>query len=390
MAVLERTKPGDQTPVSPIDEDTPSGGEKVYVAPPLLLMWWRFRKHKMAMISGVVLIIFYLIGAFCEFISPYEPDNALIQFKQSPPTEIHIRDAAGNFQWPFVYQHKRAMDPQTLQITFAEDTSTKYPIQLFAKGNDYKLWGLWPSNIHLFGLSADAQDKQGLFLLGTDRLGRDMLSRIFFGARLSLSLGLVGVFLSLILGVVLGGVSGYFGGRIDTVIQRVIEFIRTIPTIPLWMTLSAALPNNWTVIQVYFGITVILALVGWTWMARVVRGRFLAMREEDFVLAARLNGSSEMRIILRHMVPSFLSYIIAQLTLNIPGMIIGETALSFIGLGLRPPAISWGVLLQEAMNVRSMALSPWVLTPGLAVVLSVFAFNFLGDGLRDAADPYAR
>jgi peptide/nickel transport system permease protein len=390
MAVLERTQLEDQTPVSPSDEETPSGGEKVYVAPPLLLMWWRFRKHKMAIISGVVLIIFYLIGAFCEFISPYEPDNALIQFKQSPPTEIHIRDAAGNFQWPFVYQHKRAMDPQTLQITFTEDTSIKYPIQLFAKGNDYKLWGLWQGNIHLFGLSADAQDKQGLFLLGTDRLGRDMLSRIFFGARLSLSLGLVGVFLSLVLGVVLGGVSGYFGGRIDTVIQRVIEFIRTIPTIPLWMTLSAALPNNWSVIQVYFGITVILALVGWTWMARVVRGRFLAMREEDFVLAARLNGSSEMRIILRHMVPSFLSYIIAQLTLNIPGMIIGETALSFIGLGLRPPAISWGVLLQEAMNVRSMALSPWVLTPGLAVVFSVFAFNFLGDGLRDAADPYAR
>ncbi len=389
MAVLDK-KLEDQTPVAPIDEETSSGGEKVYVAPPLLLMWWRFRKHKMAMISGVLLIIFYLIAAFCEFVSPYDADNALIQFKQSPPTEIHIRDAAGNFQWPFVYQHKRAMDPQTLQITFAEDTSTKYPIQLFAKGNDYKLWGLWPSNIHLFGLSADAQDKQGLFLLGTDRLGRDMLSRIFFGARLSLSLGLVGVFLSLILGVVLGGVSGYFGGRIDTVIQRVIEFIRTIPTIPLWMTLSAALPNNWTVIQVYFGITVILALVGWTWMARVVRGRFLAMREEDFVLAARLNGSSEMRIILRHMVPSFLSYIIAQLTLNIPGMIIGETALSFIGLGLRPPAISWGVLLQEAMNVRSMALSPWVLSPGLAVVLSVFAFNFLGDGLRDAADPYAR
>jgi peptide/nickel transport system permease protein len=314
----------------------------------------------------------------------------MIQFKQAPPTEIHIRDADGNFHLPFVYQHKRAMDPQTLQITFTEDPSIRYPIQLFAKGPEYKLWGLWKSDIHLYGLSENAQDKQGLFLLGTDRLGRDMISRVFYGARLSLSLGLVGVFLSLILGVVLGGISGYFGGKIDMVIQRVIEFIRTIPTIPLWMTLSAALPNDWSVIQIYFGITIILALVGWTWMARVVRGRFLAMREEDFVLAARLNGSSEMRIILRHMVPSFLSYIIASLTLNIPAMIIGETSLSFIGLGLRAPAISWGVLLQEAMNVRSMALSPWVLTPALAVVISVFALNFLGDGLRDAADPYAR
>ncbi len=221
-------------------------------------------------------------------------------------------------------------------------------------------------------------------------MGRDMFSRLCFGARLSLSMGMVSVFLSLILGVVLGGISGYYGGTADMIIQRVIEFIRTIPTIPLYMTLSAALPITWPVEQVYFGLTMILAVVGWTWMARVVRGRFLAMREEDFVLAARLNGSSEMRIILRHMMPSFLSYIIAALTLNIPNMILWETGLSFIGLGLRAPAISWGVLLQEAMNIRSLALSPWVLTPGLAVVISVLAFNFVGDGLRDAADPYAR
>ncbi|MCX7670836.1 MAG: ABC transporter permease, partial [Anaerolineae bacterium] len=225
---------------------------------------------------------------------------------------------------------------------------------------------------------------------GADRLGRDMFSRVAYGARLSLSLGLVGVFLSLILGIILGGISGYYGGWVDTVVQRTIEFIRTIPTIPLWMTLSAALPADWPVERVYFGITVILSLVGWTWMARVVRGRFLAMREEDFVLAARLNGAREMRIILRHMVPSFLSYIIAALTLSIPGMILAETGLSFLGLGLRPPAISWGVLLQEAMNLRSLVLSPWVLTPGFAVVISVLAFNFVGDGLRDAADPYAR
>ena len=249
---------------------------------------------------------------------------------------------------------------------------------------------MWKTDIHLFGLPTGAKDKQGVFLLGTDRLGRDMFSRICYGARLSLSMGMISVFLSLVLGVVLGGISGYYGGTADVVIQRVIEFIRTIPTIPLYMTLSAALPVNWPVERVYFGITMILALVGWTYLARVVRGRFLAMREEDFVLAARLNGSSEMRIILRHMVPSFLSYIIAALTLNIPNMILAETGLSFIGLGLRAPAISWGVLLQEATNISSLMLAPWVLAPGFAVVISVLAFNFVGDGLRDAADPYAR
>ncbi len=372
------------------EEDLQKAGEKVYVAPPWKLMWWRFRKHKMAMICAVVLIVFYFVAAFCEFVAPYDPNDAMIQYKQVPPTAIHIRDAQGQFHLPFVYQHDRTMDPNTLAITAVENTTKWYPVQLFVHGFEYKLFGVWQTDLHLYGLSPEAQDLQGIFILGTDRLGRDMLSRVAYGARLSLSMGMVSVFFSLVLGVVLGGISGYYGGGVDTLIQRVIEFIRTIPTIPLYMTLSAALPNDWPVERVYFGLTIILALVGWTWMARVVRGRFLAMREEDFVLAARLNGSSEMRIILRHMLPSFLSYIIAQLTLNIPNMILWETGLSFIGLGLRPPAISWGVLLQEAMNVRSLVLSPWVLTPGFAVVFAVLAFNFVGDGLRDAADPYAR
>jgi peptide/nickel transport system permease protein len=371
------------------EEDLQQAGEKVYVAPPWKLMWWRFRKHKMALICSGLLIIFYFVAIFCEFVSPYNPNQALLQFKQAPPSSIHIRDAQGQFHLPFVYQGKRAMDPETLQITFTEDTSLRYPIQFFVYGYEYSYLGL-KTELHLFGLPPEAKDKQGVFLLGTDRLGRDMFSRVSYGARLSLSMGMISVFLSLALGVVLGGVSGYYGGTADVIIQRVIEFIRTIPTIPLYMTLSAALPRDWPVERVYFGITMILALVGWTFLARVVRGRFLAMREEDFVLAARLNGSSEMRIILRHMLPSFLSYIIAALTLNIPNMILAETGLSFIGLGLRPPAISWGVLLQEAMNLRSLALSPWVLTPGFAVVISVLAFNFVGDGLRDAADPYAR
>jgi len=381
------TAPTDAPPAA--DEEIESGGEQVYVAPPWKLMWWRFRKHKMALISSIVLMMFYFVAVFSEFVAPYDPDEAILLFKQAPPTAVHIRDADGNFHRPFVYLHTRSVNAETLRISYIEDTSTRYPIRLFVRGFSYKLLGLWKTDIHLFGVPS-AEGKQGVFLVGTDRLGRDVFSRTAYGARLSLSLGLVSVFLSLALGVVLGGISGYRGGTVDTIIQRVIEFIRTIPTIPLWMTLSAALPADWPVIRVYFGISVILSLVGWTHMARVVRGRFLSMREEDFVLAARLNGSSEMRIILRHMLPSFLSYIIANLTLSIPNMILSETALSFLGLGLRPPAISWGVLLQEGQNLRSLVLTPWVLAPGIAVVIAVLAFNFFGDGMRDAADPYSR
>ena len=375
----------------PVEEDDlQKAGEKTYVAPPWKLMWWRFRKHKLALFSAAALIVFYFVAIFCEFVAPYDPNQALIQFKQVRPTLIHLRDAEGRFQFPFIYQHRRTMDTETFEITYLEVPSEgSYPIEFFVHGYQYEFMGFWESDLHLFGVPAGA-DQQGIFLLGTDRLGRDMFSRISYGARLSLSMGMISVFLSLALGVVLGGISGYFGGTLDTIIQRLIEFIRTIPTIPLYMTLSAALPVDWPVERVYFGITLIIAIVGWTYLARVVRGRFLAMREEDFVLAARLSGSSEMRIILRHMVPSFLSYIIAALTLNIPNMILAETGLSFIGLGLRAPAISWGVLLQEATNISSLMLAPWVLTPSFAVVISVLAFNFVGDGLRDAADPYAR
>jgi len=375
-------------PADPLDELS-AEEEKIFVASFKQLMWWRFKKHRMALISLGVLSIFYFVVVFAEFVGPYDPDQFFIKYKLAPPSAIRIRDAEGNFHWPFVYKIIRERDPETLRQNYVDDTSTRYPIRLFTRGTEYSWFGLVTTDIHLFGLEVP-HEEQGVFLMGADRLGRDLFSRLCYGARVSLTIGLVGVFLSLVIGVVLGGVSGYYGGAIDTVIQRVIEFIRTIPSIPLWMALSAALPQDWPVTRVYFGITIILSLVGWTWMARVVRGRFLSMREEDFVLSARLSGSSEMRIILVHMVPLFLSYIIASLTLNVPNMILAETGLSFIGLGLRAPAISWGVLLQEALNVRSLALAPWVFTPAIAVVVAVLAFNFLGDGLRDAADPYAR
>ncbi len=364
--------------------------ERLYVAGQWQLMWWKFRKHKMAIMGGIILIVFYVIGAFCEFVAPYDPEAYFIRYKMAPPTPVRIFDTMGKLHTPFIYHRDRSKDPETLRDIYAENPETRYPLRFFVKGEPYKLWGLFATETHLFGLAPDVED-QAVFLLGADRMGRDLFSRLCYGARLSLSIGLVGVFLSLALGIVLGGISGYYGGRVDTIIQRVIEFIRTIPTIPLWMALSAALPADWPVIKMYFGITIILSLVGWTGMARVVRGRFLSLRQDDFVLAARLCGSSEMRIILRHMVPSFLSHIIASLTLSIPGQILGETGLSYLGLGLRAPAISWGVLLQEAQNVRSLILAPWLLFgPAVCVVLTVFAYNFLGDGLRDAADPYAR
>jgi len=363
--------------------------ERLFVATQWQLMWWKFRRHKMAMVSGVIIILLYLVALAAEFVGPYDPEQFFPKYKLAPPTRIHIRDAEGRFRAPFVYRIVRTKDPETLRNIYTEDTETIYPIRFLVRGSPYEWWGMWEGNLHLFGLDVPHAE-QGVFLLGADRMGRDLFTRLCYGARLSLSIGLVGVLMSLFIGILLGGFSGYYGGPIDTAIQRVIEFLRTIPQIPLWMALSAAVPADWPIVRVYFGITLILSLISWTGMARVVRGRFLALREEDFVMAAKLAGSSELRVILRHMVPSFTSHIIASLTLSIPDMILGETGLSFIGLGLRPPAISWGVLLQESQNLRSLVLAWWVLLPGIAVIITVLAFNYFGDGVRDAADPYGR
>ncbi len=370
-------------------EDVATPEEKLSVASYWQLMWWRFLKHRMAVISAVIVLLLYLVAIFSEFVAPYNPDDTFVKYKLTSPSPVHLFDAEGSFHRPFVYKIERTRDPKTLRSIYAEDKSTMYPIRFFVQGPEYKMWGMWPMRLHLFGLDVP-QSEQGIFLWGADRLGRDLFSRTSYGARISLTIGLVSVVVSLVLGILLGGLSGFYGGTIDNVIQRIIEFIRSIPEIPLVMGLGAALPADLPVLQLYFGITIVLSFVGWTGLARVVRGRFLSLREEDFVMAARLAGASEMRIIFRHMLPSFISHIIASLTLAIPAIILSETGLSFIGLGLRAPAISWGVLLQEAQNVRSMALAPWVLTPGLAVIITVLAFNFLGDGIRDAADPYAK
>lgn len=394
MDSIEHKAPAISPDIAPLADEMGADAlvrekELIAIATPRQLMWWKFRKHRVAVACAIFLILFYLVAIFADFLSPYDPNEFDAAYKFVPPMTISFTDGQGNFTLqPGVNGLISNRDPDTLRITYEIDPTVWHPIRFFVKGSTYRLLGFIETDIHFFGLGEEADVP--IALMGTDRLGRDMLSRVLYGARISLSIGLVSVFLSLTLGIILGGISGYYGGWVDNFIQRIIEFIRSIPTLPLWMALSAALPAEWPQELRYFGITIILSAIGWTGLARQVRGRFLALRTEDFVLAARLSGARDRRIILRHMVPSFTSHIIASLTLAIPGIILAETALSFLGLGLRQPVISWGVLLQEAQNIRTVALSPWLLLPGLAVVLTVLAFNFLGDGLRDAADPFIR
>ncbi|MEM6427616.1 MAG: ABC transporter permease [Deinococcota bacterium] len=367
-------------------QQTTSKDAKLYQASQWQLIWWRFCKHRVAVISGVIIVFLYVVAAFAEFIAPYDPAAFSPLHAFVPPQQIRVVDSEGTLRPPFVYGLTRSRDPETARITYEPDTSVIMPLKFFVRGDEYKFWGLIRGDLHLFGIDAGPRDR--VFIWGADRLGRDLFSRLVYATRVSLSIGLLGVILSFVFGIIIGGISGYYGGWIDNVIQRLIDFIRSIPTIPLWMGLAAALPVEWPPTRVYFLITLILSIIGWTGLARVVRGRFLALREEDFVTAARFVGASEARIIFRHMLPSFGSHIIAALTLAIPDMILAETSLSFLGLGLRSPVNSWGVLLQEAQNLSSVALAPWLLLPGVAVVVTILAFNFLGDGLRDAADPY--
>ncbi len=359
--------------------------EAYYTASQTQLIFWRLRKHKLALISLAVVVLLYLTAIFAEFLSPYEYTERANRYLYAPPQLLHFVHA-GEFRLrPFVYGYEMSRDEKTLAEIYSWDETTPIYIQFFPKVEPYKMWGFLKLDRRLFGVEEGAT----VFLFGSDSLGRDLFSRILYGTRISLSIGLVGVIMSLTIGIVMGGISGFYGGTIDLIIQRMIEILRAFPDIPLWMGIAAALPLTWPVLRVYFAISIILALLGWTEVARVVRGKLLSLREQDFAMAARLAGVRERRIISHHLLPSFTSHLIVVITLAVPSMILGETVLSFLGLGLRHPVSSWGVLLQDAQNVRTIASYPWLLIPIGFVVLTVLAFNFFGDGLRDAADPYS-
>jgi len=346
------------------------------------LMWRKFQRSRAAIVGGSVVLLFYLVALLANFLAPYGGDQRFVDYLYAPPQGIRLDSQTGLY----VFAREKKFDLDTLAITYQTDTSKKIPVRFFVQDQPYKLLGLIQTDRHLFGL---ADKNTGLFLLGADRQGRDILSRILIGSQMSLTIGLVGVFLSLIIGSVLGVTSGYFGGWIDNLMQRLIEVIRSFPSIPLWMALTAALPQHWPPERVYFAITVILSLIGWTWLARQLRGKVLALREEEFVMAAQLSGAGDRWVVFRHLIPAVLGHIIVIATLAMPNMILAESALSFLNLGLRPPLISWGVLLQEAQNLETIRHFPWLLTPAVFIAAAVLAFNFFGDGLRDAADPYS-
>ena len=367
---------------------------KQLVASQWQLMWWKFRKHRLAMVSLVIILVLYFISFFAGFFAPQAMDTYHRRYTSSPPQAVQWFDE-GRFA-PFVYGYDQETDPQTYRRTYTINPDEKIRLGFFVHGDSYQIGlhgiPIYPinqiaitSDIHLFG-TVNADDP--FYPVGADDVGRDILSRLIYGSQVSLSIGLVSVFLSLVLGILLGGISGLIGGWVDNLIQRLIEVIKSIPDIPLWMALATAVPPRWDPIYVYFGITVVLSLIGWTGMARVVRGKFLALREEEFIMSAELDGVPRIRLIFRHMIPSFTSHIIASATLAIPGMILGESALSFIGIGLRDPVVSWGVMLNDALNIAAIAKYPWLMLPGVALMITVLAFNYLGDGLRDAADPY--
>lgn len=358
--------------------------ERYYMAPQWKMMWWKFRRHRVAVIAGFALLFSYVSILITEFLAPYALPTRNTEYIYAPPQRVRLFHD-GALISPFVYPLRYHLNMETLRREYSADRTKPQPLRFFCRGDPYRFWGFLPASLHLICPPNDGT----FFLFGTDRLGRDMASRLLYGGRVSLTVGLIGIAVSFVLGISIGGVAGYFGGWIDSIVQRVIEILKSLPELPLWMALSAALPINWSPILVYFGITIILGLLDWPGLARAVRSKLLALREEDFCTAARLMGASPRRIIGRHLLPNFMSHLIASATLSIPSMILGETALSFLGLGLRPPVTSWGVLLTEAQNIEAVALYPWLMLPMLPVIVTVLGFNFLGDGLRDAADPYS-
>ena len=357
--------------------------EKVFLASQKRLMWWKFKRHKLAVISGAFLLFCYLAIIFCEMIAPYSLESRNTKFIYAPPQSVHLFHE-GEFVGPFVYGYNTRLDMKTLKRIHTPDPAKVQKLRFFCSGDKYKFWGVIGGDFHIIC----PPDKGQFFYLGADRLGRDVFSRMIYGARISLTIGLVGISISFTLGIILGGLAGYYGGWVDLVVQRLIEVVQSLPSIPLWLALAAIMPVTWSPILIYFGITIILGLIDWTGLARAVRSKLLALREEDYVLAARLLGAKPSRVIGRHLVPGFMSHLIASATITIPTMILGETALSFLGLGLRSPIVSWGVLLNEAQNINVVALYPWLMYPVVPVILIILAFNFFGDGLRDAADPY--
>ena len=357
--------------------------ERVYLASQWRLSWWKFKKHRLAVVSGIFLAILYASITISEFLAPYAVSSRNVDYIHAPPQSIHLFHE-GKFIGPFVYGYDYKLNMENLKRTYTENKTKVQKLRMFCHGDKYRFWGIIKSDLHLICPARDGV----FFLHGTDRLGRDVYSRMIYGARISLTIGLLGIAISFGLGIMIGGIAGYYGGLTDMVIQRVIEVLQSIPSIPLWLVLSATIPITWSPIAVYFAITIILGLIDWTGLARAVRSKLLSLREEDYVLAAQLMGSGPSRIIGRHLVPGFMSHLIATATISIPSMILGETALSFLGLGLRPPIVSWGVLLTEAQNINAVALYPWLLFPVVPVIMVILAFNFLGDGLRDAADPY--
>lgn len=361
------------------------------------LMFIRFSKHKLAVMAVFFLITIYLVAIFAGFFGPYSKTHKNLQYAYCPPQLIGLSWSDGGFLGLYAKGMTQKVDPVTLRKYYVDDPNNNAPLGFFVQGNKYNLLGLIPTNRHFFGVDysrlKDFQEKDKnrytCFLAGTDRYGHDIFSRIIHGARISLSVGLVGIGISFLLGIFIGGISGYFAGKTDTVIQRLIEIINSFPRLPMWLALGAAVPQDWGPLETYFGITIVLSLLSWTRLARVVRGKILSLRQEDYAVAAKLLGASHSRVLFKHLLPGFTSHIIVTLTLTVPGMILGETSLSFLGLGLRPPIVSWGVMLQDCMDVKAIIYYPWLLTPVVLLIFTVLCFNFMGDGLRDAADPYS-